>query len=108
MNLDLQCRPYDPPQDRGRCISGRYCCSRACNGIPRRFRQRVRFDGGHSQSRQTDRYKQLRSPAHSITGGHAMRATTKVRALPEESWDPALWSIAAAFSLAVVYLARLS
>jgi hypothetical protein len=37
-----------------------------------------------------------------------MRATTKVRALPEESWDPALWSIAAAFSLAVVYLARLS
>ena len=37
-----------------------------------------------------------------------MRAKTKVSTLPNETWDPALWSITTVLSLAVVYLACLS
>jgi hypothetical protein len=37
-----------------------------------------------------------------------MRTKVKVRALPEETWDPTLWSIATVLSVAVVYLACLS
>ncbi len=37
-----------------------------------------------------------------------MRTTAKARALPEPTFDPALWSIATVLSLAVVYLACLS
>ena len=77
----------------------------------RRFRQPrlVSTAAAHSQSRQAGRYEQLRSPAHSITGGSCHASNKQKSALcPKKSWDPALWSIAAALSVAVVYLARLS